>query len=253
MTSLTVATYAERPDLTENIDDINSLAWPAFMLEDAIANRLWNRLAADLPEFQFMLLDADDTIVAVGNSIPLVWDGRYESLPDEGWDWVMESAFDAFDRGVRPTAVSALSITIRPEMQGQGLSRRMVVAMRDIAKRHGFHDLLAPVRPNRKPAYPLTPIERYITWTTDDGAPFDSWLRVHWRLGAQIIKPCPRSMLIEGSVADWEEWAGMRFPDSGDYIVPGALTPVSIDREADLGRYVEPNVWTHHRIGDPTP
>ena len=55
-------------------------------------------------------------------------------------------------------------------------------------------------------------------------------------------------MTIAGTVADWERWAGMSFPDSGDYVVPGALTLVSIDREADLGVYVEPNVWMLHRL-----
>ncbi len=55
-------------------------------------------------------------------------------------------------------------------------------------------------------------------------------------------------MTIDGTVADWEGWADMPFPESGDYVVPGALTPVSIDRESDRGRYVEPNVWMHHRL-----
>ena len=36
----------------------------------------------------------------------------------------------------------------------------------------------------------------------------------------------------------------MRFPDSGDDVVPGALTLVSIDREGDIGTYIEPNVHT---------
>jgi hypothetical protein len=55
-------------------------------------------------------------------------------------------------------------------------------------------------------------------------------------------------MLIEGTVAEWESWSGMRFPDSGDYVVPGALCPVQMDVHADVGRYVEPNVWVHHPI-----
>jgi len=50
-------------------------------------------------------------------------------------------------------------------------------------------------------------------------------------------------------VSDWENWTGMRFPESGDYVVPEALVPVRIDREVDTGLYVEPNVWMHHRIG----
>ena len=55
-------------------------------------------------------------------------------------------------------------------------------------------------------------------------------------------------MTITGSVADWERWTEMEFPDSGRYVVPGALEPVSIGREQDLGTYVEPNVWMHHRL-----
>ena len=67
--------------------------------------------------------------------------------------------------------------------------------------------------------------------------------------GATITKVCPESMVISGSVEDWEGWTGMRFPESGRYAVPGALEPVELDAEADLGVYVEPNVWMHHRIG----
>jgi hypothetical protein len=50
-------------------------------------------------------------------------------------------------------------------------------------------------------------------------------------------------------VADWEEWASMRFPDTGSYVVSGALTLVEIDRSRDEGLYVEPNVWMRHRRG----
>ncbi len=249
----TIVTLAERPDLIPAADQIAPQAWPEFMLNDAVANRLWDRLVTDLPDYQFVLLDQDETIIAYGNSMPFVWDGRYESLSDKGWDWVIQAGFAAYDRRKPTTAVSALSISILPQHQGKGISRLMVEAMRDITTRHGLTDLLAPVRPNLKPRYPLTPIERYVTWTTDDDAPFDAWIRVHWRLGATIVKPCPQSMLIEGSVADWEQWAGMRFPESGQYVVPGALEPVSIDREADLGRYVEPNVWMHHRLQNAAP
>ena len=40
----------------------------------------------------------------------------------------------------------------------------------------------------------------------------------------------------------------MAFPDSGEYVVEGALVPVEIDRDADVGRYVEPNVWMRHPV-----
>ena len=56
-------------------------------------------------------------------------------------------------------------------------------------------------------------------------------------------------MIIPGTVAEWEEWAEMRFPASGTYAVPGALQPVEVDVAADRVVYVEPNVWMHHRTG----
>jgi hypothetical protein len=108
--------------------------------------------------------------------------------------------------------------------------------------------VIACVRPNHKPRYPLTPIERYVAWTRDDGLPFDPWIRLHARLGGRIVRPAPRSMTIRGSVADWESWTGLRFPESGDYVVEGATQPVRIDRERDEGVYFDQNVWMVHAL-----
>ena len=92
-------------------------------------------------------------------------------------------------------------------------------------------------------------MERYAEWTQPDRSPFDPWLRVHWRMGAAFLQIAPRSMIITGMVAEWEEWTNRRSPESGTYVVPGALQPITIDRDANLGRYEEANVWMAHRIG----
>ena len=105
---------------------------------------------------------------------------------------------------------------------------------------------MLPVRPNEKQAYPLIPMADYIRWTTPAGLPFDSWLRVHKRLGGETIKICHQSMIIPGTVREWETWTGLKFPGSGRYIVPFALNPIEIDLEKDQGCYVEPNVWVVH-------
>jgi hypothetical protein len=77
----------------------------------------------------------------------------------------------------------------------------MLEAMAEIATRDGFAGLVAPVRPSWKERYPLVPVERYVAWTNADGLPFDPWLRVHARMGGEVIKPEPRSMLIRADVA----------------------------------------------------
>jgi hypothetical protein len=161
--------------------------------------------------------------------------------------YVVERAVDDLDRGRPATAAAALSITLTGSHLGLGLSGQLLHGLRAVAGGHGLRALLAPVRPTLKSRYPLTPMERYVRWQRDDGAPFDPWLRVHRRLGGQLLEVCPASMRITGTVADWEGWTGMRFPDSGSYVVPDGLVPVEIDVGRDLGTYLEPNVWVRHQ------
>jgi len=123
----------------------------------------------------------------------------------------------------------------------------MIQRMAEIGRDHGFDTLIAPVRPTLKHRCPVTPIERYLAWRRHDGTHLDHWLRTHERLGAEILKVAPESMRVSGTVAEWEGWVEMALPESGSFVVPGALVPVEIDRERDEGVYVEPNVWMVHR------
>jgi hypothetical protein len=122
--------------------------------------------------------------------------------------------------------------------------------MVDLARRFGFSSLIAPVRPNWKERYPLVPIEHYVRWTRPDGYAFDPWIRVHLRLGATLGPTLPRSMRITGTVAEWETWTGMRFPESGEYVVPAGLTTLHVDTDRDIGEYWEPNVRLVHHVAD---
>lgn len=69
-------------------------------------------------------------------------------------------------------------------------------------------------------------------------------MRVHARLGGEALRPEPRSLRITGTVAEWESWTGLTFPESGEYVFPRGLALVRIDHEADRGTYFEPNVWS---------
>ncbi len=242
-----LVTHAAQPIPRDIEQRIVGEGWPAFMLEDPVANMYYTRWYSDFPAYQFVLYDGE-MVVALCNSIPFKWDGNLDSLSPRGWDWVMEKAMKEYDAGVAPNAMSALSITIAASHKGKGVSQYAVAGMKQIARQNGMEALFAPVRPSLKSSYPLTPIERYITWTTAEGAPFDPWIRVHWRAGARIIKACIESMVIPGTLAEWEGWTGMRFPENGLYIVPDALVPVRIEPENDWGEYIEPNVWMQHQI-----
>jgi GNAT superfamily N-acetyltransferase len=212
-------------------------AWPEIVFHDKISNANWGRLYDERPEFQFALVE-DGEVRAEGNSIPVA------GMPDT-WREALRTGFDASE----PDRLCALAILIDLDHQRRGLSRVMLQHMRGLAHERGW-ELVAPVRPSLKDRYPLTPIERYVEWRRDDGLLFDPWLRAHERLGAEIVGIAHDSLLSEGTVAELEEWCGLRFPESGSYVVEGALAPVEIDLERDRGVYREPNVWMRHPLGE---
>ena len=78
-------------------------------------------------------------------------------------------------------------------------------------------------------------MQRYVTWTDENGALFDPWLRTYRRPGARIVKVALQAMRVPGAIAEWEQWTGLKFPESGAYSVRGALEPVQIDCERNLG------------------
>ena len=222
--------------------------WPEFLYHDPVLERLLGRVMSEYPEFQFYAWDDEqEVVVGVGMAVPASWDGDAASLPDGGLDAVVEARFA--EGASVPNVLCALQILIAAERRGQGLSSRMIGRMAEIGRDRGLDTLIAPVRPALKDQYPLAPMERYIGWRRSDGAHFDPWLRTHERLGAEIAKVAPQSTSIPGSVAEWEDWTQMAFPETGAYVVPGALVPVDIDRERDEGLYVEPNVWMVHPRG----
>jgi GNAT superfamily N-acetyltransferase len=238
-----IATAAERPDLAERGDALAEHVWPEYNRHGDVLNEHWERLGSEFPDLQFVLYDEEaDDVLAQGHTIPCRWDGTLAGLP-AGIDAVI--AAGARDGA---NALSALAIEILPAHQGRGLSSQMIEGMAGLARGHGLGSLIAPIRPSWKERYPLAPIERYAHWTRADGLPFDPWIRVHHRLGAEILRPEPQSLRITGTIAEWEEWTGTPFPESGEYVFPRGLATLEIDRAGDAGRYWEPNVWMLHPL-----
>jgi hypothetical protein len=245
---LRVHTLAERPELARHDRRLHARAWPAF-LDDTALNPLFEQVARgpDFAEFQLGIWDARGRVIAVGNTVPFHWDGTAADLPHRIADVVARGIADR-RRGRAPNAMSALAAVVDLRARGRGLSARVIQEMGRIAARHGFRALVAPVRPTLKGRYPLVPMERYVQWRAAGGGPFDPWLRVHWRLGARVVRIAQRAMVVEAPLAVWERWTGLDFPVSGRYVVPGAFNPVRIDRARGRGVYVEPNVWMRHPV-----
>jgi hypothetical protein len=237
-------TAAERPDLWERGIDSEDV-WPEYNLHGDVLNQYWPRLDEELADFQFVLYDeATDTILAEGHTAPFFWDGDDSTLPS-GIDAAITAAFTDGERE-RANTLCALAAETPRGGRARGMAAEILGAMRTLAGRNGLTHLVAPVRPSWKERYPLTPIERYVTWRREDGQLLDPWMRVHERLGARVTTPLPESMLISGTVAEWESWTQMVFPESGEYVFPEGLATLHVDRDNDKATYWEPNVWLVH-------
>ena len=245
---VTFVRYSERPELWERIADLSAQIWPEYNMHGEVVGDYWPRLYEQFPDFQFVLYDDEqDDVLAEGQTIPCAWDGAMSSL-GPGIDDTIVRAFALHKDGAPPNTLCALAAEIPPRNREKRLATVVLSGMAGIARSAGFGALIAPVRPNWKDRYPITPIETYVRWTRDDGSPLDPWIRVHVRMGATLGPVLPRSLRIIGTIAEWEAWTGMRLPESGEYVFPAGLATLHVDTDRNLGEYWEPNVWLVHRM-----
>jgi GNAT superfamily N-acetyltransferase len=248
MSGITIHRLDQRPDLIDRVYEVDS-TWPGFMTRDPVANALYWQVAEAFPQLCAVATDESDAVVATGRALAFALELRSRgALPDGGLDRVTIWAFNDKLAGRTPDIASAVEIAVCRAHQGTGLSHRMLAALREAAAVAGLTRLVAPVRPNAKHRHPRMPMAEYITMTRADGLPADPWLRVHVRAGGRILRPAPASMVMVGSLAEWRDWTGLPFDQTGEVIVPEALVPVHCDIEHDHAVYVEPNVWVEHSL-----
>jgi hypothetical protein len=239
-----VVTTSDRPDLEDEARAGFRVKWPEFIFHDPVSRQYIDRVEKYFPSFDVLLLD-EGRVIAGGWGVPMRWEGNLDNLP-EGYDGALVRSVDGHEVGDAPNTLCLMAVAVVNNETRRGLAGMALSALRTRATDAGLDHVLAPVRPSLKPRYPLTDMEVFAAWTREDGLSIDPWIRTHQRLGATILGPARRSMVITGTVAEWESWTEMVFPQTDHYVVPDALGLVEIVREADQGTYVEDNLWMQH-------
>ncbi len=238
-----IDTLDNNPDYLERLRTLNRASWPKFLLHGDTPS--WDRLFDVLSGFALLLMDTEGDLAGAGLTIPVNWDGDIEHLP-ESIESIICNGLNAIHHA--PNTLMAVAALVDRRYRGRRMSTEILTQMKHLAHRNGLKDLLVPVRPTWKARYPLQSIERYASWRREDGWLYDPWLRTHERLGAKLIKCVDCTYSVQGSIEEWQTWTGMIFPESGSYIVDGALQPVRINRKDNMGIYRDPNVWMHHKV-----
>src|SRR6266542_2891606 len=117
-----VVTLAERPEVAAAFDALSDAPWPEFMHHGGIDGKAWRSLNTRFAAFQVAVLDAAGGMMAVGRTIPLVWDGTVGNLPVD-YRAILERGVRDADAGRTPNTVSALLAAVGAEYQGKGMSR----------------------------------------------------------------------------------------------------------------------------------
>ena len=235
----------DRPDLGKAVEEAFRERWPEFIFHDPVSKAYLPRVQEFFREYDILLLD-DGKVAAGGWGVPLAWDGTVEDLPS-GYDDGLRRAVEGHEQERRPDTFSFMAAAVAAEYDRRGLATAVLSELASRAAAAGLERVIAPIRPTWKHRYPNVPMREYATWTREDGLSIDPWIRTHQRMGGTILGPASESMLVEGTVSEWEEWTGMLFPGSGDYVVPDALNLVRVDRETNHGVYREENLWVRHR------
>ena len=243
--SLEIVTASTRSDLEEEVASAFRQRWPEFIFHDPVPPQYMPRVGDYFGDFDILVL-IDGRVAAGGWGVPFAWDGTIDDLP-EGYDSALVRSVEDHEARRTPTAFSFMAAAVHPDHDKRGLAAQVLGSLVDRVAAAGIDRVVAPIRPTWKQRYPNVPMAEYATWVREDGLSVDPWIRTHQRMGARILKVAPDSMVIPGTVAEWEQWAGMPFPVSGEYVVPDALNLLLVDRDTDTAVYREENLWMQHR------
>ncbi len=242
----TVEAMHDRVRPEDQLARLFASGWPAFIGADREVQAHIGRVRDLFADLELVALDGDGVLVGAVWGVPIRWSGDPAELP-AGYSGTVTESVAGHDRGDVPDTLVVMAAQVHPERRGLGTAGILLTGMNDLAAARGLARVVVPLRPTLKARYPLTPIDRFARWTRPDGSPLDPWLRTHHRLGARVVATTPRSQTMTGTVAEWETWTGLVFPESGTHVVPDALATVAIDRAADTGVLVEPGIWVRHR------
>ncbi|SFX57556.1 amino acid adenylation domain-containing protein [Thermoactinomyces sp. DSM 45891] len=244
---LKLYTLSQIPSLQDKMNELHFTAWPEFFSGEEVLREYWPQLFTQFTEYQLALVDGLGEVVAVGNAIPIYWEGTKEHLP-QGWDEALIKGFTDAKGDQKPNTLLVLAGVVNTKYQGKGLATLLVKAFKMLAHGHGLQSLIVPVRPTGKNAYTDLDFSSYCELRREDGLPVDNWLRSHERVGGKILQIAHKSQYVKASVVDWQRWAGTIFEESGSYEVEKALSPVHIDLEQGIGEYWDPSVWVEHPL-----
>ncbi len=220
-------------------------AFPRVLSASSVIIRNWPKLEQYFPKQQHFLFSDQGELLGFINSLPFHYAGSLEDLPENGWDWMIVKGITDYENGNHPNYLGGLQVIVLKKHQGRGYSKIILSHAKKVLRNSSLSKLLIPIRPTKKHLFPSMSMEEYLL-KQEQNKTYDPWIRTHLSGGAQIVKVCTDSMTIQGDVPFWEKLFDKKINSSGQHVLTGALAPIRIDLENNIGRYVEANIWVKY-------
>lgn len=196
----------------ETLEKPNWAPWLAASSE-TLAKR-----AEVFPEGQIALWGADGLPVASLSLNRFYWDGDIDALPT--WD---ELAGDppTYEKTYNPrgNSVGMMSINVRPDIQGGGLTQSIIDSTRQLTERIGVENVMGSFRPSQFGQFakddPELTMKKYLEMRDHQGLPVDKWIRALHRNGMRMLRIDDGAMIVDDVPREQvEEWRRTYKPDS---------------------------------------
>jgi hypothetical protein len=195
----------------------------------------------------------ESDLIAHGVATRISWSGDPADLP-RGWTGAVRASYEeAILRGVPPTTLVGLFISAEKGFQKHGWAAQVVQQMKRIARESGLRDIIIPLRlPTRyEPQNAKMPYEEFAFIKRDDGQYQDHWLRMHVRLGAEVIgvSAVSHQHAMHPDDMDQQFHCG-RIERTGDYLVKwnDEYFSVFVDIEHGFAIMNQGCVWVRHTL-----
>ncbi len=237
-----IESFSVNQNHKSRVGELEDASFPAFLNEEPT----WRATQADILEhfapFHFLALDAESgKQVGVNINVPFCWDGTVEDLPT--YNGLLKRCLEERLAGRTPTALVGILGAVAPDFQSKGVFQMLLQATAEAGGKHKIAKFLSPVRPSIKQFYPNFSIDEFCSWRNDKGEILDHWINYVAGMAGPPLAFARDSITLTAPIVQWEQWAGMALPVSGEYVIPGGHQLLRVDRDAGTARYGEDHVW----------
>jgi hypothetical protein len=218
--------------------------------------RLGPNMFERIPMDWIIFVDADGpraSLVGHGIATRIRWNGDPKGLP-RGWQGAVRESYQlSLARGEACDTLVGLFINVEAPFREQGWSERIVGEMKRLGAERGLSNFVVPLRLPRhyEKEYAAVPFDEFARLRRPDGEYLDHWLRLHVRLGAELIGLCHTSHQHAMNLDDLrQQFECPPFPSGGYHLVSrdGEWYRAFVDLDRDCAVINQGCAWVQHPL-----